>query len=126
MLADENTVIWGSDAPFKGLGVYVENTLGKSFEEYLNERQEILLNSLVIDSGSNLKKTYEMLIRIGDRKGVLLGGYSYRQPREDVYIPLPDGQHVLCIAKVWGESERFESSFDFDQVLSTFTFTNSN
>jgi hypothetical protein len=122
-LVDLKTVLRGTDAPFDGFGVHIEDTLGQPFDSFIEERRGWLFYlTLGGPSVDPVERLEALTIRLGGRDGVLLGGYGDRFSMEDVYVPLSDDRHVLHIAKrSFVETESFDLLFD--QVLSTFTFS---
>lgn len=116
---DKSTVLPQSDKPFNGFSVYVEPNPNKiSFKMYLNNAKLQLLQTLKNEIGPRpLQPPQESSILIGSRTGTMLS--NYRWAVVDVFIPLLDNQRIVVIAKEGGEN--FTTLFD--QILSTFKFT---
>lgn len=122
-LADNNTVTQVTDKPFDGLTVYVVNrdvSREEGFNSYISYQKNGLLDQYKAFTGEQPKQTgSEKNIVIAGRQGVSLKGFSWDNI-ERIYIPFPDNQKILVIAKGQTSEENFENIFN--QILSTFKF----
>lgn len=104
----------GSGRRFNGLVVGIDtNTSNESFLNYFNEQKQELKNVTNQDST-------ESNVKVGILSGKMLQNYS-PFGGTILYASFPNSKNVLVI----GKTEASEGSFkDFDQILSTFKFTN--
>lgn len=122
-LADNNTVTQGTDKPFNGLAVYVVNrniSGEEGFNSYIYYQKNALLDQYKAFTGEQPKQTgSEKTVVVADRQGVSLKGFSWDNI-ERIYVPFPDNQKVLVIAKSQTSGGNFETIFN--NILSTFKF----
>lgn len=119
-LADQSTVLPQSDKPFDGFSVYVEpNPQGLTFEQYMDEQKEALLQGLESFVGPKpLGKPTESVVIVGGRRATMLRNYIW--PADLIYVSLPDNRRILVIAKSHDPARDFGTVFS--QILSTFEF----
>lgn len=119
-LADQSTVLPQSDKPFDGFSVYVEpNPQSLTFEQYMGEQKEALLQNLESFVGPKpLGKPTELVVIVGGRRAIMLRSYVW--PEDLIYVALPDNQRILVIAESHDPTRDFGTVFS--QILSTFEF----
>ena len=109
----------GSDRPFDGLAIVVDpNSTKKTFIEYVQLQKNGWKQNFLEFTKSNPVKLSENEVIVGKQKGVVLKGYTWFGA-DIIYVPFPDGQKILIIAK----KEKTTGSFvEFDQILGSFNF----
>ncbi len=124
VLANTATVHKGTDASFDGLAIYIDTpqvalNTAEGFASYIYGQKNSLIENYREFVGSEPKKPRDEAITVNGKQGNLLLGYAAWG--DIIYVPFSDNKNVLVIVK----TEASEGSFDttFDQILSTFKFT---
>lgn len=109
--SDPDTIREGTDAPFDGFSIYyVEDLNAQSFEEFLSNEKTSMDNAAY----ASMTGAKRILL---DNKGVAF----VNDTRGYYYYPLNSDQNVLVLAYIQKDNN-FRSIFN--QILSTFKFTN--
>ena len=105
----------GSDGPFNGLAVYVDDASQASFSTYIEAEIQALINQATVIGNYN-GKGYRENVKIGDMNGVLLQGYSW-DSIERYYVEV--NNKIVEISKI-KKAGNFDQTFN--HILSTFKF----
>lgn len=119
-LADPSTTTEGTDKQFSGLALYIDlNPSNITFLDYLDqERASTFLDGY----GCSGKKDWqEENVLIDNRNGALFKDVCMHNI---IYAPLSDNRKILII--IGSEVSKNSFSVLFDQILSTFKFTDQN
>ena len=118
------------DDPFAGVAIYVIET-EKTFEKYLADEKEALHlqeKDYILYMSTNeegfdeefVDDGVEEKITLHDKELIVLKNYSWDKI-ERYYYPVPDSNYVLVLGKSSKESEKFT----FEEIFSTFEFSDS-
>ncbi|MBI2310083.1 hypothetical protein HYU89_04275 [Candidatus Collierbacteria bacterium] len=120
VLADISTTTPGTDAPFDGLSVYAVEKGNTTFSQYIEKEKAALKKQFEImaDPGQpHMGKVVENIV--SGQKAVSLVDYSWDRITR-TYFEHPNGKYILEVSKTEQSPGHFKL---FDQILSTFKFT---
>lgn len=117
-LGDPNTIQPNSDKSFNGFAIYIQDLGTQTFRSYIDNEKKLQLGWADAMGGGQQNNATETNLLVGGKEAVVLQGYSWDSITR-IYLELPN-KKVLIIAK----TEESNGSFAlFDQILSTFKFT---
>ncbi|MDP2684508.1 MAG: hypothetical protein Q8P20_05650, partial [bacterium] len=118
---DKRTVRQGTDAPFDGFCIYIDKSKN-SLQSYVDNEKKTFLINYKFYTKAKMPATSEKNVILDGRDGIILKGYNY-WGSDSLYISLFN-QNILAIPFL----EKSKGSFEniFNQILSTFKFTNQN
>jgi len=124
-IADVPQNVGGSDAPFNGLAIYIRDNIGnQTFEQFIDKENALLLEfykySDYGDPDPNIK---EAGFTFSNQNGIVLEGFDVLGKKR-YYFKLPNREEVVLISRLDRSSISKTFEKEFDQILSTFEFTN--
>lgn len=105
---------------FDGIGIFVERTPSISLQEYIDVQRKILIDDYIVVKGK-APTPQEISVKVGDRDGIMLKGYSWRG-NDLVYVDISNNDigRFLIISALNTTGDSFTETFN--TILRSFKF----
>ncbi|MFZ2663862.1 MAG: hypothetical protein WAX66_00665 [Patescibacteria group bacterium] len=124
VLGDMSTFVDKSN--FDGVGIFVDKTYdNEDFNAYMEVQKKILIDDYIVVKGE-APKLEEKVLKVGNRDGVMLDGYSWRG--EDlVYVNIsPEPRRIVALIISIKNTSGILFEKKVDEILKSFEYTVTN